>query len=808
MNSLRGDLPPLSNGADFSIGDYPVQPTMLETMYIKEMKALLRSSSTVAFIAVSITILEYLIVRYKSVSSTAVQMAPTYLLILELVLSASILVTASAVTVHYTRRIFRIIPTNRTVYQLATLCLLICLLPTFIPTRAISELVTAPTDHANIPYLMVDTLLQTVSSSGIIMYTLITVRACRSEHLQSGDVRALTTNSGNALVVMFVGLYALTRIVTSTLFKVFYAVLPFQNFISLLNILSAKSDKVPTPEVIAPICILTAFELVLALLLYRGFTLTSAFLASADQIEYRTEAITHRFFKMSSGALLIPMGMIAVLQFGYPTQQSSSFYETNGDLILSPAVGGAAVGLIFFFFASRQAYVNLPSDTDGVADWIIDQAKNVGPGKSVVRGVLDGEGNSQLSFSSVLATDAKKGATPLTYRGLDARDPDRGLPKIDPTSFSLESAALMFNFSWLVYTYGTTGFTASQPRDFGRSEYRVVKHIRDSECDLHAIIVDGPDRISIAFKGSNSVANAVTDKDFKMIKALNAFKGMNSPAAKALPGFHLHGDASDWKGCKLHSGYALAYANIRVALMQEISDLFQKKRRPIFVCGHSSGGAYATLCSFELATLDVLSGPEFISVYTFGAPQCGNEKFVSAYDDLVKSHWRCVVAGDSTVNLPRYGPYRHTGKMAMFTRHGHLTLEKIVQLRWWQSQTSSHPMYKLTSYYCAMACWGQSHSRRSPDDIGLWKWPLDKVTSRLFSAHAEEGLEWDVENPSVTAPTPVAMTPMAAISTRSIAYSAFAPGRGQKSRTPGSPANQTIEEIEKESLEDVVAFSK
>jgi hypothetical protein len=148
----------------------------------------------------------------------------------------------------------------------------------------------------------------------------------------------------------------------------------------------------------------------------------------------------------------------------------------------------------------------------------------------------------------------------------------------------------------------------------------------------------------------------------------------------------------------------------------------------------SSGGALATLCSLEFATQDYLGGPDMISVYTFGAPKPGNSSFASLYDGVVKSHWRCVVAGDPTVTTPTVSGFVHVGKTAMFTRRGHLTLEKLVRLRWWQSEISSYPMYKLTAYYCAIAAWGESHSAQDAKSIGLWKWPLDKATRDLFSS--------------------------------------------------------------------------
>lgn len=151
-----------------------------------------------------------------------------------------------------------------------------------------------------------------------------------------------------------------------------------------------------------------------------------------------------------------------------------------------------------------------------------------------------------------------------------------------------------------------------------------------------------------------------------------------------------------------------------------------------FAFSSSTGGAYATLCSLELALLEHIRGSETVAAITFGAPKVGNSCFSQTYDRFVPNHWRCVVAGDSTVSTPSGASYEHVGKAALFTRTGQLTLDKVARLRWWQSESSTFPMYKLTAYYCALETWSVVHSRQNAQAIGLWKWPLDATTSRLF----------------------------------------------------------------------------
>lgn len=555
---------------------------MLEVMQGREMTALLRSSTTVAFLAVGATIIGVLITRFRASSgSTDKQVVPMYLLSLDAAVSVILVLVGLAVAIHYGRRIFRLIPTKRSKFQLATFMLLLAILPTLLPTRAIAELMTGTDAQANKPVLMVDSFLRTVAVSIVMTYTWVTTRLSRLEHDQhnSAGARAKTTSSGNYLVALVVGIYMLARIVCSSLFQIAFAALPVQSFVSFLSILSSDPETTIPASRVVPICFLTVYEICILVFMYRSTKTTSKFLSSCDIVEYRNESIMHRFFKMSQGLLFLPLAMIAMIQFGYPTKQSIAAQSEDSIVILSPAVGGAAIGLLCFFFVSRQAYVNLPSDTDGVVDWIREKADMSGPGSQ-----SPGKSLSMSGLNSV-SVGAKPPTNALIYRGVDKRDPDRGYPLISPMVFSMETAVSMFNFSWLVYTYGTVGFSPVKPSHFDRPEYKVTQHVKDVQNDVHVLVISGPDRIVVTFKGSNSAANALTDKDTKYIAALNAFKGIDSPAAKALPGINLHVDSKAWRGCKVHRGYGMAYAGVRVPVITEINKLYSKRARPIFVTG-------------------------------------------------------------------------------------------------------------------------------------------------------------------------------------------------------------------------------
>jgi len=70
---------------------------------------------------------------------------------------------------------------------------------------------------------------------------------------------------------------------------------------------------------------------------------------------------------------------------------------------------------------------------------------------------------------------------------------------------------------------------------------------------------------------------------------------------------------------------------------------------PLFITGHSLGGALATLAAIDIATNTTFASP---TVYTFGAPRVGDPPFVKAYNCTVPIHWRIQNKFDIVPHLP------------------------------------------------------------------------------------------------------------------------------------------------------------
>lgn len=84
----------------------------------------------------------------------------------------------------------------------------------------------------------------------------------------------------------------------------------------------------------------------------------------------------------------------------------------------------------------------------------------------------------------------------------------------------------------------------------------------------------------------------------------------------------------------------------------------QRLGKPLYLTGHSLGGAVATLTAAGLARF----GVEGIQVYTFGSPRVGNHGFAALYQHTLPASFRYVHQDDLVTRMPwLFGVYRHTG---------------------------------------------------------------------------------------------------------------------------------------------------
>lgn len=75
-----------------------------------------------------------------------------------------------------------------------------------------------------------------------------------------------------------------------------------------------------------------------------------------------------------------------------------------------------------------------------------------------------------------------------------------------------------------------------------------------------------------------------------------------------------------YSAARVHRGFADAYLSVAQPLVARVRALLKKKARPVYLTGHSLGGALATICSLDLWAQLPLSRHE-IGVTTFGSPK-------------------------------------------------------------------------------------------------------------------------------------------------------------------------------------------
>lgn len=134
-----------------------------------------------------------------------------------------------------------------------------------------------------------------------------------------------------------------------------------------------------------------------------------------------------------------------------------------------------------------------------------------------------------------------------------------------------------------------------------------------------AILVRGKSFLGLAFRGTEATS-------IKDIKA----------DAKATP-------AEDKGGGRVHSGFKHAFEKVAYDV-QKVLDQDEFKTLPLFIAGHSLGGAVATVAAKRLSHKGGIA-----ACYTFGAPRVGDDEWIFRIKTPV---YRLVNAADCVTMLP------------------------------------------------------------------------------------------------------------------------------------------------------------
>jgi|GEM_PF-3383611 len=179
------------------------------------------------------------------------------------------------------------------------------------------------------------------------------------------------------------------------------------------------------------------------------------------------------------------------------------------------------------------------------------------------------------------------------------------------------------------YCYEREADGESLPTFFGRlsaNDPLTVEEMRQRDSEV--LIAHNSRCIWVAFRGTDELKEWV-DIDFGNFARLDPGRHANLASVMRTP-------PSSWGPGRVHTGFYNALNDVYQSLETRVRALRAEHARPVFLTGHSRGGALATLCAYRFQAVgDIpVSG-----VYTFGGPRVGDaDAFVVNYTQKGLNH--------------------------------------------------------------------------------------------------------------------------------------------------------------------------
>ena len=190
--------------------------------------------------------------------------------------------------------------------------------------------------------------------------------------------------------------------------------------------------------------------------------------------------------------------------------------------------------------------------------------------------------------------------------------------------------------------------------------------------------------LGMAFRGTEM------DKIMDVLTDLNALPTEFNPE-EALPAevraTKKAGPIPYTKDVWTHSGFTGAYRAVHGAAFRVLTEAMRAadaqaggsapgKPWTLYFCGHSLGGALATLGAYEAAHTAFADGTvKKIMLYNYGSPRVGSAAFKAAFDAAIPDAWRVINAADIIPRVPRLLGYAHVGHVVCLNRDGTFDLD-------------------------------------------------------------------------------------------------------------------------------------
>jgi hypothetical protein len=176
--------------------------------------------------------------------------------------------------------------------------------------------------------------------------------------------------------------------------------------------------------------------------------------------------------------------------------------------------------------------------------------------------------------------------------------------------------------------------------------------IGDSPSDVQCLVVDEPDRLTFAFRGTFDNRGWLQDSKI-------AFR--------------------DYRGIKMHTGFFEDVDAVWKQLSGRAISASALAKKPVYITGHSKGAGECLVLAYRLASEWKIIAKE---IFTFGGPRVFNRAGSRAYEKLLIPTWRVIDKADIVCRIP-YGIgiglsfpfmdfYRHVGQTAYFDGYNQL----------------------------------------------------------------------------------------------------------------------------------------
>lgn len=184
-----------------------------------------------------------------------------------------------------------------------------------------------------------------------------------------------------------------------------------------------------------------------------------------------------------------------------------------------------------------------------------------------------------------------------------------------------------------------------------------VQFLRNDRTSTQCIVASKSDMILIAFRGSEFSAPGTP------LSASVDINGWRRSASIELPSVLMESAVKDWiatnthlapmggprwSSGKVHTGFGTALESIIDRIIAELNNPATGQNKPVFITGHSLGGALAVLAAFRLKK----EGFPVQGVYPYAAPKVGDIVFSAKYAALRIPTFRTVLFRDLVPSFP------------------------------------------------------------------------------------------------------------------------------------------------------------